>query len=317
MMAEPIANTNETEIARLWRKDVRRNDSCEVRDARHGSRQKARILSPSRSGCTVRYEDGHEAFAHWTNLFPPVDPPVERIAQPKFMATLQEVMPPQLSTPPKPQPVPTKAQQRRTLPHQTSAIGNIFRAERLKRALDQDAMAVLCHTNYNKISAIELGDSSPDDETLIHFAEEFAIPLDLLEAARDGKRSYAADPVLALRHIADLESKLRQTTQELERRPLQEGTSAALREQIKAVSQERDTLRRERDEARSGNDRLEREVTELQARPTSSALDFDAFLEVLEFTSHFAQLRPIPTDPDRRRAWYRVAFAAHEQMGKL
>lgn len=318
---------DDREIAKIWRGSVRKGDPCEVRDLRHSTRQTARIERCSRGGCDVRFEDNHLAFIHWGALFPPPIVHASEAApakKPTLVASLGEIVKqPAPSNPakprhpdPEPDPEPEATSMRTRKPHQTTAIGNIFRSERLKRMLDQEQMGTLIGCSYGTISKVELGDSSPSDELLLRFSEEFNVSIGMLEVARDGRDEYAADPVKGLRRIAELESEL-QTLRPYERRTASLTESLeALRLQLKDVGDQRDELRRALDETLAKLNARHVEYATL-AEQEKSVLTFDGFMEVLEFTRAFAAIKPIPEDATKRIAWYRVAFAAHEEMQKL
>jgi transcriptional regulator with XRE-family HTH domain len=93
------------------------------------------------------------------------------------------------------------ATSRQRFTHQLTEIGNLWRAERMRRALSQRQVATLLGmgSNYKVISDIELGDRSPSDELLLKFSAEFGVDLGKLEEARDGKKpppSMKEEPVL-------------------------------------------------------------------------------------------------------------------------
>lgn len=114
------------------------------------------------------------------------------------------------SPPTEPKPAPKAApppveKPRGLKPHTLNAIGQLLRAERLKRGLNQVDAAKLLSLQENMLSRIELAEDQPDDDTMLRAAEVFAVPIEALLAARDGAENYA-DPLTAIKRIAELES---------------------------------------------------------------------------------------------------------------
>lgn len=309
---------------KTWRFDARRGTKCEVHVMTSGGQKisRGKILEPAKKGARLQMDEGNISFKHWNEIYPEgwlelqPEPP-----KPKTLGKLGDVIDfqsaiklPSTSQPGKatytvvPAQPPERKQERsarpgrggKLLPHVSTAIGNIFRSERLKRAWNQKQCAAFIGRTASIISDIELGDELPDDDTLLAFSERFGIGLDLLLSARDGKQEAAADPVLALSRIAALEAKLAEDL------VIIKNNDEAFKERTEQLRDER----RLHAETRAGVLAAEARAKELEAKLDKATLPFDAqaLQAVNEFISRLTSISPIPTEPEKRHSWYEAAL---------
>jgi transcriptional regulator with XRE-family HTH domain len=204
--------------------------------------------------------------------------------------------------------------------HELTAIGNIFRAERLKRRHDQRTFAPHVGVTYGKLSEIELGDVKPDDDALLKLSEVTGVSLDVLLEARDGADDTGADPLKDIAREHELQRELRATREAAEalgrKVNLLEGEAKAsdivsannaeilskTQERLEAVRQELDLTKTALASERAAASRPALGAKQLEA--------LHAYLPKLE------ALTPIPADPEKRAAWYEAALALFPAPGR-
>ncbi len=230
----------------------------------------------------------------------PIPPAKVRPPVPAMPAPPARIVPP-----PTPEPFSRRkerAPMRRPKEHHLTAIGHIFRAERLKRAMHQRDVAQKLGFNRQArdICDIELGDVMPDDDTLLHFSEAFSVDLDLLLSARDGKQDTAADPVSAMKQIASLEAKLAEDL------VIIKSNDEAFKERTEQLRDER----RLHAETRAGVLAAEARVRELEDKLDKATMPWDAqaLQAINEFIGRLTAVSPLPTEPEKRHAWYEAAL---------
>lgn len=161
-----------------------------------------------RRGLFVKLDEGNTNFFFYSDIRPEAvppkapDPPKMPKPVPRAIATIGDALaarqtevnkglakvvpPPAPPAPAKPEPPIEPAQSKRTLHrHPTSAIGNVFRAYRVREGVTQQALADLVGLSNSYWSKIELGSADPNDQVLARFAELTGMPLAELKAARD------------------------------------------------------------------------------------------------------------------------------------
>jgi transcriptional regulator with XRE-family HTH domain len=296
-----------------WRRTAGKGDKCIVRDTRHGNEQAARIKRTHRAGCDLQFEDGHLAFIPWKEMFPP--PPEPRLANRTSLGSLSDVMPPSVAAivstralrvaplpasapPPVPEPQRRAGRTKGLNAHMLNAIGQILRAERYKRGMNQETLAEKLGIADTQLSRIETGDAPPSDEVLLLAAELFDLPLELLEKARDG--GIEADPVAAATRIAALEEELKlarhQCTTWREQFENKESLLNDAWSQLKVATARADEL----------NERI------AQRPAQAPGLDAATFAKVHAFVEHMAERWAIPTDATKREAWFTAAWQMYQ-----
>jgi len=192
-----------------------------------------------------------------------------------------------------------RKQMRRPKEHHLTAIGHIFRAERLKRAMHQRDVAIQLGSarDARDVCDIELGDVVPDDDTLIQFSEAFGVDLDLLLSARDGKQDTAADPVSAMKQIATLKAE-----------------ASAANERQRELSIQLAQERSAHIETKAGLRAAEELLEELREQLDKATMPWDAqaLRAVNEFIGKVASIQPIPNDSSKRHSWYEAALKMFE-----
>lgn len=335
---EQMMAADKTIDLKTWRSDARRGTRVEVHTMTSAGQKisRGKILEPAKKGARLQMDEGNVSFKHWNEIYPegwlelqPEPPKPKTLGKlgdvidlkkavaappPTFPAVLKRASfkapercegPARASVPipvAKPAPEPLKLAPPRSvrpgrggklLPHVSTAIGNIFRSERLKRAWNQKQCAAFISRTASIISDIELGDTLPDDDTLLQFSERFGIGLDLLLSARDGHQEAAADPVLALNRIAALEG-------EVTRR-------GALNDELATqLSKER----QDHIETKAGLRAAEELLDELREKLDKATMPWDAqaLQAVNEFIAKLTAVSPVPTEPEKRHAWYEAAL---------
>lgn len=327
---EQMMAANKGVDLRTWRGDARRGTRVEVHIVTAAGQkiQRGRILEPAKKGARLQMDEGNVSFKHWNEIFPEGWLELQPEApKPKTLGKLGDVIdlkaasakaPPVLKAPPTSQPgkatytvVPPaapKLEQKplrpgrggKLLPHVSTAIGNIFRSERLKRAWNQKQCAAFIGRTASTISDIELGDIMPDDDTLLQFSERFVISLDLLLSARDGKQEAAADPVLALHRIAEMTKKIAELEQEVS------ACGVLLMEAQQAAEDEVDRHRETKAGLRASEELLEETREKLDK--ATMPLDAQALQAVNEFIARLTAVSPVPEEPTKRLNWYEAAL---------
>ena len=354
------------EIASIWRRTAARGDSCIVRNTRHNTKQRGRVRRTAKAGCDVEFEDKHTAFIYWRDLYPDVEAEAARSSRKTFgklgdVANFPQLLPSVAKEPTalEPIPPPPPANQAevpapsssvslspkrnrhrpestyKRVAHAPTAIGNLFRSERLKNKLDQEELAELLGVKYWRISDIELGDLLPDMDLLKSFGECFNIPLALLSSILEGKQATGTDPLLAINRINELEAQLsaQQNRHEkdlnnLARDHLSEKTrltnavtdagSALVRAKSVHVEELSSLKAQHAAELRTLREKLDvANRATIQASSNAHSTSFSQFMEILEFTNKLAAINPLPKDEAKRRSWYEVAYETHSKMRKI
>jgi ribosome-binding protein aMBF1 (putative translation factor) len=278
-----------------------------------------RIKAPQRRGASINYDDGNLSFAFWNDIFPDDREGAKPLKVDKSKAKLGDVIKlPTSSQPgvasytvvaePAPAPEPPRSEppsaptadrpgkkkgRAKSIPHALTAVGNIFRSERLKRAWSQKQMAAHLDRRAYLISDIELGDVTPDDDTLLLFSERFGISLDLLLSAREGKQEAAADPVFALSRIKELEQEV--------------SASGTLVMEAQLAAEAANDARLE---TLAGLRAAEARIAELDDKLDKATMTWDAqaLQAINEFIGRLTAVSPVPAEPEKRHAWYEAAL---------
>lgn len=325
--AEMLAAKESTMDLKKFRASCKRSEKVMVRKRVNNveSYVYGRVKAPQRRGASIDFEDGNLSFAFWNDIFPDDrDPKPAKVDKSKAkLGDVIKLVPPvpePLTLPPTSQPGtatytivpdpepaesadepsdpeserPSRRKGRaKSIPHALTAIGNIFRSERLKRAWSQKQMAAHLDRRAWAISDIELGDTTPDDDTLLLFSERFGISLDLLLSARDGHQEAAADPVFAMNRVTELEQLL----------GFANGNTALAQSELTAE-------RNAHIETKAGLKQAELRITQLEVDLDKATMPWDAqaLQAVNDFISKLTAVSPVPSEPEKRHAWYEAAL---------
>lgn len=358
-----------------WREKLRRGDDVlHLKTVNNVDKLIAgRIRSTQRRGVELKTkEGGHIGFAFWTDLYP-LDTAASAITQlraeqpesstpmpraktllgsgavrvlindgelskpaPVELEEPEEEPEEALETPRNAEPARPLARRRQRQVHELTAIGNIFRAERLKRCFDQKGFAPKLGMTYGKLSEIELGDAKPDDDAMLKLSELTGVSLDVLLEARDGADATGADPLADIQREHEMLASLDKLGTELAaaRRAnaaLAERAEAADRDKTEAVQEARRALQDQLDRAnaldyelltardqlntvtleRDAAVNMERQLTERLASVGGEGLRILNGAELARLGRYLEQLQaiqPKPTDEAKLEEWFAGAL---------
>ncbi len=190
----------------------------------------ARIKNMNKGGAYCITDKGKETFAHWNDVRRPIDSDpakpfgalgdIARFKTEKPQPAPQlRALPPYLDQAPPPPPAPPTPpprsgvllisredlgmpRRKQLTKHRPNAVSHMFREQRLGRGWTQIQLAESLSSKTltvtdQKISKIELGKDTASDDVLLAFAALFALDLDKVMAARDGKQTPAPEPAPA------------------------------------------------------------------------------------------------------------------------